>query len=237
MFKFVISIFRNLVEQRKNIEKKNKFFSERKRQHPTCHFAESCKFKNSQLDENIVFHKNVRVFSSTVGKHTYIAPDSTISHAYIGRYCSIGQDVTIGLYRHPSKEFISSYPAFYSVGNPGCCESFVEKNKFNEDPLSTIIGNDVWVCNNSILIGGIRVGDGAIIAAGSVVTKDVPPYAVVGGNPARLIRYKFCSEEISFLLATSWWDWPDEIVKKYADYFSDMKRFRAISERVVKDFL
>ncbi|CAK8719199.1 hypothetical protein GKODMF_10765 [Candidatus Electrothrix gigas] len=237
MFKIVLSGLKDFVQQRKNLEKKNNFLLERKRQYPTCHFSDSCKFKKSQLGQNIVFHENVQVSYSTIGRHTYIASDSMVSHASIGRYCSIGQNVSIGLYRHPSKKFVSSYPAFYSAGNLGCCESFVVKEKFNEYPLPSIIGNDVWICNNSILIGGIRVGDGAIIAAGSVVTKEVPPYAIVGGNPARLIRYRFCSEEISFLLATSWWNWPDEIVKKYANYFSDMERFRAISERVVKDFL
>ena len=235
IIKSIISGLRNFVQRLKVTTKRNKRLEERRRKYPTCHFLDSCEFTHCKLDHNIVFHKNVRVSYSVIGKHTYIAPNSRVSHASIGKYCSIGENVIIGLYRHPSRDTISTYPAFYSTGNAGCRESFVEKDKFDEYPLQTIIGNDVWICNNSILIGGVRVGDGAIVAAGSVVTKDVPPYGIVGGNPAHLIRYRFCNEDISFLLATSWWNWSDEIVRKYADFFDSINHFRKVAEKVTDE--
>ena len=77
----------------------------------------------------------------------------------------------------------------------------------------TVIGNDVWIGRRSIILSGITIGDGAVIAAGSVVTKDVPAYAVVGGNPARIIKNRFDDDTIAGLLEIQWWDWPMEKLK------------------------
>jgi acetyltransferase-like isoleucine patch superfamily enzyme len=77
----------------------------------------------------------------------------------------------------------------------------------------TIVGSDVWTTENCLILPGVKIGDGAIVAAGAVVTKDVPPYAIVGGNPAKLIRYRFSEEQIAALLEIRWWEWPDEKVR------------------------
>jgi hypothetical protein len=82
----------------------------------------------------------------------------------------------------------------------------------------TIVGSDVWTMENCLILAGVKLGDGAFVAAGSVVTKDVPPYAIVGGNPAKLIRYRFSEEQIAALLEIRWWDWPEDKVRAAVPY-------------------
>ena len=91
----------------------------------------------------------------------------------------------------------------------------------------TGIGNDVWIGSNVIIPGGIQIGTGAIVATGSVVVKDVPPYAIVGGNPAKIIRYRFSKEQIDVLLGSEWWNWPIEKIRQQVDEFSDIEKFQA----------
>lgn len=88
------------------------------------------------------------------------------------------------------------------------------------------IGNDVWICDGVQIIGGHCIGDGAIIAAGAVVTEDVPPYSVVAGVPAKVIRYRFSSDEIEFLLKLKWWNREEEWIRAHADLFEDIKKMR-----------
>jgi acetyltransferase-like isoleucine patch superfamily enzyme len=82
----------------------------------------------------------------------------------------------------------------------------------------TIVGSDVWTMENCLILAGVKIGDGAYVAAGAVVTKDVPPYAIVGGNPAKLIRYRFSEEQIAALLEIRWWDWPEDKVRAAVPY-------------------
>ena len=91
------------------------------------------------------------------------------------------------------------------------------KDVYTKGP--TIIGNDVAVMANALIISGVKIGDGAIVGAGAVVTKDVPPYAIVAGNPARIIKYRFSEEQIKALLRIRWWDWTIEEIKEFKEYF------------------
>jgi len=210
------------------------FLQKRQQQFPTCKLNDSCKVIESQLGTHVVVHGNVVIQESSVGDHSYIAKGSSVSHCQIGRYCSIGEHISVGLWRHPAKTFVSTYPAFFALDNLGCCESFVSKNCYDESPRKTIIGHDVWIGNNVLIPGGISIGTGAIIAAGSVVTKDVPPYAIVGGNPADIIRYRFEKDEVSFLLKTAWWKWSGNDIVDLAELFKDISAFRsAVKSRSV----
>ena len=124
--------------------------------------------------------------------------------------------------------FVSTSPSFFSTLMQNG-QSFVNKNCFEEhlriDGYNAIIGNDVWIGSNVIIKGGIKIGDGAIIAMGAVVTKDVPPYAVVGGVPAQVIKYRFKEEEIQALLSIQWWNKSDEWLEKHSNLFRDIKDF------------
>lgn len=89
----------------------------------------------------------------------------------------------------------------------------------------TIIGNDVLIMYNAMVLSGVTIGDGAIVGAGAVVTKDVPPYAIVAGNPAKIIKYRFSEEQIKALLKIRWWDWSDNQIKEFEEYFYDIDTF------------
>lgn len=171
-------------------------------------------------------HKGATVTDSIIGRYSYIGENSSLINCRIGRFCCIANNVKVIPQTHPTKSYVSIHPAFFSTGKQ-CGITFVHKNTFNEnlqiDGYSAIIGNDVWVASDVKIIGGIRIGDGAIIAMGSVVTKDVPPYAIVGGVPARLIRYRFNKEQIEYLLNLKWWNESENWLKKNAKKFSDFE--------------
>jgi len=127
---------------------------------------------------------------------------------------------------------VSTYPAFYSNHNDGCPLKFREKKTFDDCVPKTSIGNDVWIGSHVTIPGGIQIGTGVIVAAGSVVVKDVPPYMVVGGNPAKVIRHRFSEEQIKMLLASEWWNWSIDTIKRHLDAFSDIERFKDIVESI-----
>ena len=142
-----------------------------------------------------------------IGEFSYISPGCSAVNrkSRIGKYCSIGTNVQIGVSQHPTG-WLSTSPVFYfkhKFGFPSeGKEGYAERDLIQ--PVE--IGNDVWVGYNAILMDGIKVGDGAIVGAGAVVTKDVPPYAIVGGVPAKLIRYRFDEPTVSALLESKWWN-------------------------------
>lgn len=143
------------------------------------------------------------VNNCSVGMFSYLNRNVIIQNATVGNYCSIANDVMIGLGKHPL-ELFSTSPIFYKVRN-AFRKTIIERDyKFDEYKV-VLIGNDVWIGASSIVMDGVTVGDGAVIAAGSIVTKDVPPYAIVAGVPARILKYRFPKEKISEMLETKWW--------------------------------
>lgn len=164
------------------------------------------------------------MFSGSLGKGSYIGNYSQLS-ANIGRYCSIGNHVRTANGIHPTREWASTHPSFYSTE----CQAgftFVDHDRFQEtkniDGAAVHIGNDVWIGDNALIMSGITIGDGAVVAAGAVVTKDVPPYAIVGGVPAKLIRYRFEPEQIEQLLRVRWWDRDECWLKEHASCFNSI---------------
>ena len=201
--------------------------------------------KNVFIQENVLLNtknkfeglnfigKNCEVASCFLGRGTYISDSSTIKNARIGRFCSIGSNVQTLLGLHPTDTFVSTHPAFFSeqpaAGFTFAKTTIFEQHKFidTERQFVVDIGNDVWIGNNVIIMDGVKIADGAIIAAGAIVTKDVEPYAIVGGIPAKLIRYRFKPSQIAGLLNTKWWDWDIEIIKSKAGLFNNIESFLA----------
>lgn len=159
-----------------------------------------------QLSKTCCLKSNTVFSNSKIGKHSYIV-GGNVSNSVVGAFCSIAKGAYVGgLGRHPLN-MVSTHPIFYSV-NRQSGSTFVENNLYDEH-RTTVLGNDVWVGVGAIILDGIKVGDGAVIAAGAVVTKDVPNYAVVGGVPAKIIKFRFSREEIDQLNYIKWWDFED----------------------------
>lgn len=175
---------------------------------------------------------NTKLRKCNIGYATYISFKCEFLNSNIGRYCSIASNVQLVVGNHPTKDFVSTHPIFYAkreIGglNFGIDESFHEVSILpGTDDRYLKVGNDVWIGTNVLIINGITIGDGAIIAAGSVVTKDVPAYAIVGGVPAKLIRYRFDEDDIKFLEKLQWWNKEDKWIISMASYFNDIKKLR-----------
>ncbi|MBS0028835.1 CatB-related O-acetyltransferase [Chitinophaga sp. 2R12] len=129
---------------------------------------------------------------------------------------------------------MSTSPLFFAVKN-GTGHTWIAEDKFDDTPAPVTIGNDVWIGLNSSVMGGVTIGNGAIIAAHSVVTKDVPPYAIVGGVPAKIIKYRFSEEVISRMEALKWWDMPEDALKRNISHFQSTLRPEEI-ENIMQDF-
>ena len=203
---------------------KNRILHDLRSANPTCKI-ESADLRSVKLGKEVVIHNEVKLIQVQIGDCSYVSKDSSLINVSIGKYCSIGPRALIGLAPHPTKLFVSTYPGFYDDQNTGCIRTFTDKKSFNDSIPATNIGCDVWIGANVIIPGGIKVGDGAIIAAGTVVTKDIPPYAIVGGNPAKEIRKRFTEEQISLLLSLKWWDWPQKEIQEQVDQFRDIDNF------------
>lgn len=161
-------------------------------------------------------------FSGSLGRCSYMGADCKIN-AEIGRYCSIASDVYTISGRHPTTDWVSTSPVFYS-DECQCGTSYVSEKLFDESSQKTIIGNDVWIGARAIIISGVKIGDGAVIAAGAVVTKDVEPYTIVGGVPAKPIRKRFTDEQIDALNKLKWWDKDDKWMREHAVMFSHIDK-------------
>ncbi|WP_288785258.1 CatB-related O-acetyltransferase [Bacteroides acidifaciens] len=185
----------------------------------------------TKLGHNIWIHHHTNIKDSEIGNYTYIQDYCKLERCKIGSFCSIGDSVKVLSATHPTRDFVSTSPVFFSTAGQ-CGESFVDENLFDEyrriQGFGVVVGNDVWIGSNSILLGGITVGNGAIIAAGSVVNKNVPPYAIVGGVPAKVIRFRFSDAQISELLKRPWWEKSEEWLKQHACDFKHINDYLKI---------
>lgn len=167
------------------------------------------------------------VFGGVLGYGSYIGAVSSLNGS-VGRFCSIAAGVQVINGFHPL-DAVSTHPAFFSTKKQ-CGLSFADCTSYKETRCAEgkypiVIGNDVWIGQNAMLMAGICIGDGAVIAAGAVVTKDVPPYTVVGGVPAKEIRKRFDSETVEKLTRIAWWNWPVERLRENAADFADTDTF------------
>lgn len=175
--------------------------------------------EKSELSSKVYLAQGVNLGNTSLGDYTRIRQFSTLHHVDVGKYCSISRNVRIGLGRHPLN-LISTNSIFYSQNKTAIRSDWINKINF-EEHKPTKIGNDVWIGEFVTVIGGVNIGDGAVIATKSVVTKDVPPYAIVGGIPAKVLKYRFDEETIAALLQIKWWDLPDDEITKKIEAFTE----------------
>lgn len=153
-----------------------------------------------------------------VGEHSWTSPINFFGlhdevEIQVGKFCGFSQGVRVlGGGEHYFTN-VAGFPLkalYFGTGE-------AHKDVYTKGP--TIIGNDVLLMTNVIVLSGVQIGDGAMVGAGSVVTKDVPPYAIAAGNPAKVIKYRFSDEQIKALLRIRWWDWPVKEIKAFEQYF------------------
>lgn len=187
-----------------------------------CEFGTCARIDNFALLEN-----------TSLGDYSYVGTDVRLNYTTIGKFCSIGPGVYAGLGVHPTSTFVSTSNHFYS-GDPNC-----KGIPYFKEYRETLIGHDVWIGARATLVDGIKIGDGAVIGAGAVVTKDVPPYAVAVGVPAKVVKYRFSPEEISFLLNYKWWEKDLEWILENKNLFQDinrLKKFTVSQEEISASF-
>lgn len=161
-----------------------------------------------------------------LGRYSYLGKNNSVAYATIGAFCSIASYCAIGGGSHPL-DGVSTSPVFYS-GGPGWSAHAPQKAANEHREVN--IGNDVWIGEAVFICEGVNIGTGAVIGAHSVVTRDVPPYAIVAGAPAKLLRYRFDTQTIEGLLNSQWWEWPVERLKR-ADFSSAKQFVRSLAER------
>ena len=194
------------------------------------------------LSDGVLFYDHDTVYKGCrIGKYTYgyetLLEYFPIAES-IGRYCSInrtariwnnhplGYVTTSPLLDHRTFHKWSEYPEILKL----CQQYGTHRNNFpyEDSPLRdnrpVVIGNDVWIGANVCIMPGVHIGDGAVLAAGAVISKDVDPYAIVGGVPAKVIKYRFCEEDIRKLLEIRWWDWDEEYMKSHWEFLYDPRR-------------
>ena len=183
--------------------------------------------KKTFLQKEVYLALGVRLGYVLVGKYSHILPFSTIYHAEIGSFTTIAKNARIGIGRHPTNVLSTNF-IFYKK-NP-IRNDWYHPIVFKEY-LPTKIGNDVWIGENVTIVGGITIGDGAIVATRAVVTKDVPPYAIVAGVPAKVVKYRFDEATIKLLLEIKWWNLPDNEIQKRLEAFTKFDISKAEIER------
>jgi len=196
------------------------------RQHTWLILGDNVGIKNSRLGRFNYFCSGAIFVNSSLGDYSYVGKDTIVGNAEIGKFCSIGPGVLIGLGKHPTEGFVSTHPIFYST-------TFQTHNRFAteqafEEYGEVKIGHDVWIGANAIVADDTTIGTGAIIAAGAVVFRDVAPYSIVGGFPAKEMRKRFEPSEIELLLLSRWWDRDDDWLKVNHKAFHSLEKFEQL---------
>lgn len=192
--------------------------------------GDDCHIFNSSVASFTAIYQSCHLSNSELGAYSYVARDAQVDQTSIGRFCSIGPQFLSGLGEHPVS-FVSTSPVFFSTRQQ-CGVSFSEGDCFQEKtPVE--IGHDVWIGARVFVRDGVKIGNGVIVAAGAVVTNDVPAYAIVGGVPAKILRFRFTQEIIARLQSIQWWNWEDSILRRTQPWFaqSDIQMFLDLVSR------
>jgi virginiamycin A acetyltransferase len=181
-----------------------------------CVVGDFSRITNSSLKGYNRIDRNSLVYHSEIGQFSYLGSGSVVMHSKVGKFCSLSWGITIGPANH-DYEYLTTHDFLYN--NYYNLKPDVEPAVYNRFEKKTEIGNDVWIGTNVTVLNGVKIGDGAVIGANSIVTKDVPAYAIVIGNPGKVVRYRFDEKLIAELIQLKWWDLPEEKIRANFDLF------------------
>lgn len=192
----------------------------------------ACAKSSNKFGGHNLIDKRTEIRNSEIGEYSYVSFDCRLIKCHIGKFCSIGPRVYAGFSSHPTKQWVSTHPAFYmNLGDllgytiHEDASPLYDAYKEAKPGFLSYIGNDVWIGSDVKIMDGVTIGDGVIVASGAVVTKDIPPYTIVGGVPAKIIRPRFSDEQIRRLQNICWWDKPAAWIKHNYRDFSDIDLF------------
>ena len=219
---FIFNLVKRVIGSFIQFLRKNYQIVRLQKHHPDCKFYSGVDVTNTNFEGFNVLFNDVVISSSSLGAHTYVQKKSTIFNAQIGRFCSIATQVSIAPGIHKT-DGVSCHTSFYQKSTP-LLKVYSNENSFRTFS-KVVIGNDVWIGERAIIMDGVNIGHGAIVAAGAVVTKDVAPYAVVGGVPAQLIKFRFSDKVIEDLLKSEWWNFSDKWFHKHFKKMQNVSTF------------
>ena len=209
------------------MHKDNKRLKALKEQYPSSNIELSAIVNGSVLEGDNVICNNANISNSHIGFGTVVGRKTSLTNCLIGRFCSIAGNVHVVTPTHPL-DMVSTYPSFFNTcNNYPFGKGKSEKNEFlkTDSGYSAEIGNDVWIGEGVTIKGGVKIGDGAVIAMNATVIKDVPPYAIVGGVPAKIIRFRMDDEQIEKMLKIKWWNWEPSVIAERREDFADINSF------------
>ncbi len=177
--------------------------------------------RSSKIDKTSKICSGSQINNVVIRRYSYVGHDCFLNYVNIGSFCSIADDVHMGGVAH-NLESVSTSPVFFN-GKNIMKKNFAQQK--NIEPSVINVGNDVWIGQGAFIKGGVTIGDGAVIGMGAILTKDVGPYEIWAGNPARLIRKRFDDDKIDKLLASKWWEFSDEELMKYGNLFANTEDF------------
>lgn len=212
-----------------------KFFAYKVKWHGKCIVPLSAKVSAQSVFEGMSQIHPHTCFHGSLGFGSYIGAHCAVS-AEVGRFTSIASRVTTISGRHPyTYPYVSTSPSFISL-NPHHLQNgstFATRQMYDESNsidkkrgLAVRIGSDCWIGEGASIVGGVNIGDGAVVLAHAVVTKDVPPYAIVGGVPARVLKFRYDDDTIKFLMDLKWWNKGSEWLKQNWELFSDIEALK-----------
>ncbi|MDT3275659.1 CatB-related O-acetyltransferase [Shewanella sp. SP2S2-4] len=184
--------------------------------------------------------KNTNLKDSSVGFATYIGKNCNLYRAKIGRFCSIANDVSIIISDHPTN-IVSTHPCFHKGNHPVMRQiglsmnlNYSHSDSGRVDGYNIKIGSDVWIGESVKIMKNIVIGDGAIIGTGAIITKDVPPYSICVGVPAKVIKYRFNAEVINFLISNQWWNKSKKEIMDVQSLFLDVDKYIEHEQKVIE---
>lgn len=193
-----------------------------------CSIGNGSRIDFSKLQEKVRVDRNNHIYQSYLSRFTYTGMNTVVMHAEIGAFSSISWNVSIGGANHDYGRIVQHSFLYNDVDCIRPEKETVPYDRFS-DPV--VIGNDVWIAAGAVITRGVTIGDGAVIGSNSVVTKSVPPYAIVVGSPAKIIKYRFTPDIIELLLEMKWWNWSTEKIKLHYPVLSqypELKKLRTL---------